>query len=160
MSDLDGWGGRIPPGTKDELARRLADLGRRVTVLETRPTPVGGGGRTMATLYLPGATGSGSLDLTGPFADVLLVRYSGACRLRLARTAAGLIADATRPFTTPYLTDTRRGLLYDYLALGAEVDLEGPARGVVEDPEDPDATDLYYRVDGGPVDIEMVVLVG
>lgn len=160
-TDSAGWGGRVPPDRESGLAVVLRGVERRLRALEARPLPAGGsGGRTMVTLYLPGATGSGSIDLTGPFADVLLVRYSGACRLRLARTAAGLISDAARPFTTPYLTSARRGLLYDYLALGAETDAEGPSSAATEDPEDPDATDLYYRVDGGPVDIEMVVLVG
>lgn len=161
-TDSAGWGGRLPPDREGRLAAAFRGIERRLRALEARPLPVGGGGggRTMVTLYLPGATGSGSIDLTGPFADVLLVRYSGACRLRLARTAAGLISDAARPFTTPYLTSARRGLLYDYLALGAETDAEGPSSAATEVPEDPDATDIYYRVDGGPVDIEMVVLVG
>ncbi|QZN86890.1 hypothetical protein [Cellulomonas sp. C5510] len=88
--------------------------------------------------------GSGSVDLS-PGYVIVAVSYSAACRLRLYRTAAGRDADTGRPVTTPY--PGGRGRVYEYVAVGAETDVEGAVLGAA------DGTAVYYRVDGGPADI-------
>ena len=90
------------------------------------------------------AQGSGSVDLS-PGYVIVAVDYSTACRLRLYHAAAGRDADTGRPVTTPY--PGGRGRVYEYVAAGAETDVEGAVLGAA------DGTTVYYRVDGGPADI-------
>lgn len=91
---------------------------------------------------LTGANTNGTVTLAAGF-TINKVHYTGPGRLRLYRTSAGRDADQGRPFTTPYLGGA--GLLYDYLALGAETDLEPPTTG------GSDTGTIFYRIDGGPV---------
>ena len=103
---------------------------------------------TAQTTVLTGITGTGTVDLDRGF-TILSVAYSGAGRFRMYRTAAGRTADASRAFTTQY--PGGRGLIYDYLAAGAETDLERPADGAWA----PGETTCYYSADG-PVDVTVV----
>lgn len=110
----------------------------------------GGGGdpQTIQTTELEDADGSGDLAMAPAF-TVLTVDYAGPGRLRLYRTAAGRALDGARAFTTPYLGGV--GCLYDYLATDAETDHEVPVDGAWAAGE----SQIYYRVDGGPVDISI-----
>ena len=97
---------------------------------------------------IPDADGDGTIALAAAF-TLLQVAYSGAARLRLYRTASGRAADAARVFTDPYLGGA--GLLYDYQATSAGTDLERPVDGAYGVAEE----QVYYRVDGGPVDVTL-----
>ncbi|MCR6649712.1 MAG: collagen-like protein [Cellulomonas sp.] len=114
------------------------------------PGPKGdpGGLTPIQTTTVSDADGAGTIELAAAF-TLLAVELSGAARLRLYRTAAGRTADEHRAFTTAYLGGA--GLLYDYAAEGAETDLERPVDGAWADGE----SVIYYRVDGGPVDVTL-----
>ena len=100
------------------------------------------------TTSLVAATGNGSISVPRLF-KVWDVTYSGACRFRIYRTAAGRAADASRPVDLPYPGGL--GRCYEFIADGATVDDGYPfdiARALGE-------TKVYYRVDGGPVTITL-----
>lgn len=98
------------------------------------------------TTTLAALAGDFTLALAPAF-TILAVTYSGACRLRLYRTAAGRAADASRASTTAYPGGL--GLLYGYIAAAAETDQESPADGAYGAGE----AQVYGRLDGGPVDV-------
>lgn len=100
------------------------------------------------TTTLPDAVGDGDFPVPA-YVTLLTIAYTGACRLRLYRTAAGRTADTDRPVATPYPGGAE--LVYEYIALGAEHD-EAPPFTVVRGEGE---TALFYRVDGGPVTITL-----
>lgn len=106
-----------------------------------------GGSQTIRTTTLENISGTGTVELAPAF-TILSVTYSAASRFRLYRTEAGRIDDADRAFTAPYMGGS--GLLYDYLALGAETDTENPVDGAWAAGE----SQIYYRVTG-PVDVSI-----
>lgn len=108
----------------------------------------GGGLPTIQTTVLEDVDGDGSLELAPAF-TILSVEFSGTARLRLYRTEAGRDADAAREPTTAVPNGVT--WLYGYNAAGAEVDTEQPVDGAWA----PGETEVYYRVDGGPVDITL-----
>lgn len=103
-----------------------------------------------STVTLDTVDGDGTFTFPA-LASVYRIAYSGAARLRLYRTAAGRDADAARAVDTAY--PGGRGRVYEYVALAAETD-EGEAfiidRATGE-------SGLFYRVDGGPVTVTMIV---
>lgn len=107
----------------------------------------GGGVAQVQQTVLTAAQGDGTVELAPAF-TILSVTYSAAARLRLYRTEAGRADDADRAFTAPYMGGS--GLLYDYLALGAETDTENPVDGAWAAGE----SQIYYRVTG-PVDVSI-----
>lgn len=108
----------------------------------------GGGPAQIQTTLLDDADGNGTVELAEAF-TILAVTYSGGGRLRLYRTEAGRATDAARAFTTTPPNNV--GLLYDYLATGSETDIESPVDGAWAAGE----SEIYYRVDGGPIDITL-----
>ena len=106
------------------------------------------GGSVAQTTTITAASGDGTVVLASA-ATIRQVAYSGAGRFRLYRTAAGRTADQGRAFTTAYAGGA--GLLYDYLATGAQTDLERPV-GVAWAAGE---TTYYWRADGGPVDVTL-----
>lgn len=110
--------------------------------------PGDGGTTLIQQTVLEGVTGEGTVELAPAF-TILSVEFSGAARLRLYRTSAGRTADAAREPTTAVPNDVT--WLYGYNAAGAEVDTEQPVDGAWA----PGETEVYYRVDGGPVDITL-----
>jgi hypothetical protein len=109
------------------------------------PTGGEGGTATQQVTTLTAANGEGTVDLARGF-TIQSVEFSGATRLRLYRSAGGRSVDAGRPFTTAYMGGST--LLYDYLALGAELDQEKPLDGAWAAGE----SAIYYLA-AGPVDI-------
>lgn len=103
----------------------------------------GGGPAQIATTTLSGVDGEGTVDL-GAVGQVLDVTVDGPCRVRAYRSSAERTADAARDFSTPYVAEN--GLLYDYLFTEAGTD-QGRPWGY--------AGDVFVRVDGGPVDIDV-----
>lgn len=99
----------------------------------------------VSTIILTAADGEEDIALPISF-TITSVVYSSAGRLRLYRTEAGRDADASRAFEDAYTGGS--GLLYDYLAIGAETDDERPVLGALGDGE----TSIFALVEG-PVDI-------
>lgn len=108
----------------------------------------GGGSQTIQTTTLEAASGDGTVELAPAF-TILSVTFSDAARLRMYRTAAGRAADAARTSTTAVPNDVT--WLYGYNAESATTDQECPVDGAWASGE----TEIYYRVDGGPVDISI-----
>jgi hypothetical protein len=108
--------------------------------------PQAGGVPAPQVTVVEDATGEGTVELAPGFM-ILSVGYSGAARFRLYRTALGRLADQHRAFTTRYMGGA--GLLYDYLAAGAQVDLERPVPGGYA----PGEEQCYWLADGGPVTV-------
>lgn len=108
----------------------------------------GGGSQQIQTATLANVSGAGTVELSPAF-TILSVEFSGAARLRLYRTDAGRAADADRPPTSPVPNDVT--WLYGFNAAGPVTDQEAPVDGAwaVGDNK------VYYRVDGGPVDISI-----
>ncbi len=105
-----------------------------------------GAAATIQTTTLNALAGDFTVALAPAF-TILSVTFSGAARLRLYRSAAGRTADMGRAFATAYTGGA--GLLYDYLATGAETDAEAPVDGAWAAGE----VAVCGRVDGGPVDV-------
>ena len=112
----------------------------------------GGGGGVVQTTLLTAIQGDGFIQLAPGFI-ILAVEYSGPCRFRLYRTETGRTVDAPRAFTRPYAGGA--GLLYDYTATSAEVDLEPPFPGA-------QVTDRVFYSVTGPVTVTLtwVAIVG
>lgn len=107
----------------------------------------GGGGGGPAVVDAEPIAAAEDSDHTlelGAVGTVLDVTVDAACRVRAYRSSAERTADAARPFSTPYTAEN--GLLYDYLFTEAGTD-QGRPWGY--------AGDVYVRVDGGPVDIDV-----
>src|SRR5690606_30453729 len=136
------------PSAVSTDAGNLLKLGTDdLILLDPADVPGGGGSQTIQTATLTAIDGTGTIALAPSF-TILSVTYSAGTRLRLYRTDVGRIDDAGRAFTAPYMGGS--GLLYDYLALGAETDTENPVDGAWGAGE----TQIYYRVTG-PVDISI-----
>lgn len=112
------------------------------------PTGGEGGTATQQVTTLTAANGEGTVELALGF-TIQSIRFSGAARLRLYRSAGGRTVDAGRAFTTAYMGGST--LLYDYLALGAEVDQEKPVNGAWAAGE----SAIYYLA-AGPADITII----
>jgi hypothetical protein len=99
---------------------------------------------TASVAYAPLANGTGVLAALPPYGRIQKVVYGGACRLRIYKTAAGRTADSARAATTAYTGGA--GLLYEYVAVGAETDNETPVNIGWDSAE----TTYYYNLENGP----------